>query len=219
MISNPEGVEFLVACDVGNTLLGENGAAAIFGPQKGADEDQVGHLELGLATLVQRMGRHDLADKPGAGAAGGLGFGMMAFFTSCGRESTSSSTRPVCAERLIGSDLCITGEGRLDAQSLAGKTTIGVARICKEMNVPCIAITGSIGLGAEEAISKGMTSYFSICPYPMSMKRFGRECPRSDRRLHGQRPANLAPRPTRGEVCSNSSAAASSFSRSCSPPD
>src|SRR5439155_9679691 len=73
-------------------------------------------------------------------------------------------------ERLVGADLCITGEGKLDAQSLAGKTPLGVARLCRELNVPCIALAGTIGQGADAALEEGVTSYFSICDGPISLQ-------------------------------------------------
>jgi glycerate kinase len=164
------GIEFIVACDVGNPLLGENGAAAIFAPQKGANAQQVAQLEQGLTELVRRTGRADLADPPGAGAAGGLGFGMMLFFGATlrpGIEIVIEATR--LRARLKGADLCITGEGKLDAQSLAGKTTIGVAQVCKEMGIPCIAIAGSIGPGAEKSLDQGVIAYFSVCDGPIDL--------------------------------------------------
>src|SRR5262249_28289910 len=107
---------------------------------------------------------------PGAGAAGGLGFGMMAFFGAAlrpGIDIVIEATR--LRERLAGADLCISGEGKFDAQSLAGKTTIGVARLCREMNIPCIAIAGAIGPGAAQSLEEGITSYFSICDAPMEL--------------------------------------------------
>jgi glycerate kinase len=164
------GIEFIVACDVGNPLLGRNGAAAIFAPQKGANPEQVRQLEQGLAKLVERTSRADLAEAPGAGAAGGLGFGMMAFFDAKlvpGIEIVIEATH--LRQRLMGCDLCITGEGRLDAQSLAGKTAVGVARLCKQMNIPCIAIAGSLGSGAEQSLAEGVASYFSICDRPQEL--------------------------------------------------
>src|SRR5450432_201246 len=136
-----QGIEFIVACDVGNPLLGPDGAAPIFGPQKGATPEQIDQLESGLTRLLEKTGRHDLANLPGAGAAGGLGFGMMAFFNATLRPGIDIITEAIgLRERLRGADLCITGEGSFDTQSLAGKTTIGVARICKELDVHCIAL-------------------------------------------------------------------------------
>jgi glycerate kinase len=166
------GIEFVVACDVGNPLLGPDGAAPIFGPQKGATVEQIDQLEAGLARLVEKTGRNDVANHPGTGAAGGLGFGMMAFFNaslSPGIEIVLDAVK--LRERLSKADLCITGEGKLDSQSLAGKTTIGVARLCKQLKVPCIALVGQVGsdfLGAEE---EGLTAFYSICDGPMSLEQ------------------------------------------------
>ncbi|HVT88310.1 MAG TPA: glycerate kinase, partial [Tepidisphaeraceae bacterium] len=165
------GIEFIVACDVGNPLLGENGAARIFGPQKGATPEQVQLLEEGLAKLVEQTHRDDLAKSPGAGAAGGLGFGMLAFFAARLQPGIQIVMDAVnLRDRLTNADLCITGEGKLDSQSLAGKTTVGVARLCKEMNVPCIALVGTIGTGIEGAAAEGLTASFSIAPGPITME-------------------------------------------------
>ncbi len=165
-----ENVEFIVACDVGNPLYGRDGAAAIFGPQKGATPAQVEQLDQALRQLATRCGAVHLADTPGAGAAGGLGFGMRAFFGATLRSGVDivlDATR--LRDRLRGADLCLTGEGRLDAQSVFGKTPIGVSRLCKELNIPCIAIVGTIGHGAEACLSEGLTAYFSICNQPMAL--------------------------------------------------
>jgi glycerate kinase len=116
-----QGIEFVVACDVGNPLLGPDGAAPIFGPQKGATTEQIDLLEAGLTKLVERTGRRDLADHPGAGAAGGLGFGMMAFFGATLRPGIQIVLDAVkLQKRLIGADLCITGEGRLRERPPSG---------------------------------------------------------------------------------------------------
>ncbi len=174
-----DGVEFIVACDVANPLSGPNGAARIFGPQKGATPQQVDDLDRALSQLARRIRASDLAHTPGAGAAGGLGFGMLAFFGASLRSGIeivmdASNFR----ERLARADLCITGEGRLDAQSLAGKTAVGVARMCKQLNVPCIALAGSIGAGADQAIEEGLRAYFSICDGPMNLETAIAEAPR-----------------------------------------
>jgi glycerate kinase len=161
------GIEFVVACDVGNPLLGPDGAAAVFGPQKGASPEQVAQLEEGLAKLVEKTGREDLVEAPGAGAAGGLGFGMMAFFGATLRPGIDIVIDALkLRDRLKGADLCITGEGQLDESSLAGKTTIGVARLCQELGVPCIALAGALGAGAKHAREHGITAYFSILRGP-----------------------------------------------------
>ncbi|HEY7088269.1 MAG TPA: glycerate kinase [Tepidisphaeraceae bacterium] len=166
------GIEFTVACDVGNPLLGPDGAAAIFGPQKGATPEQVDQLESGLSRLVEKTGRHDLADKPGAGAAGGLGFGMMAFFNATLRPGIQIMIDALrLRERLKGADLCITGEGKLDSQSLAGKTSIGVAQLCKEMNIPCIALAGAVDSAIETmAKEQGLTASFAIARGPTTLE-------------------------------------------------
>lgn len=164
------GIEFIVACDVGNPLLGPDGAAPIFGPQKGATPQQIDQLETGLARLVDRTSRPDLASRPGAGAAGGLGFGMMAFFGATlqpGIEIIGNAVR--LRERLEGIDLCITGEGRFDHQSLSGKTTIGVASLCKEKHIPCIILAGSVESGVD-LTNTGVTSAMSICDRPMPLE-------------------------------------------------
>src|SRR5262249_49330540 len=140
-----DGVEILVACDVSNPLYGPNGAAAVFGPQKGATAEQIAELDGALRRLAERIGKTDLAQVAGAGAAGGVGFGMLEFFAATVRPGIEIVIEAVrLRERLKGADLCLTGEGRLDASSLGGKTPIGVARVCREMGVRCVAIAGMI---------------------------------------------------------------------------
>lgn len=137
-------VKITVACDVINPLFGDNGAAPIFGPQKGATPQQVEELDALLKQLATRCGKLAEAETPGAGAAGGLGFAMLAFFNAQLRPGFDIVADAVnLRDRLRGADLCITGEGRLDASSLGGKAAVGVARLCKELNVPCVAIVGS----------------------------------------------------------------------------
>ncbi len=165
-----QGVEFVVACDVGNPLLGPDGAAAVFGPQKGATPEQVAQLEVGLEKLSHKTRRQDLADRPGAGAAGGLGFGMMAFFDATLRPGIDIVMETLgLRERLKGADLCVTGEGRFDGQSAHGKTPVGVARLCAELDVPCVVVAGSIGPGAEQSAAHGVSAVFSACEGPTSL--------------------------------------------------
>ena len=173
-----DGIEITVACDVSNPLFGPAGAAAIFGPQKGATPAQVAHLDSALQQLAEQMGMTDLADRPGAGAAGGLGFGMLAFFGAQlqpGVEIVASAVQ--LRDRLRGVDLCITGEGRLDGQSASGKTVVGVARACHEVGVPCIVLAGSIDEGADAILAEGVTAYFGICDRPMSLDTALHEAP------------------------------------------
>lgn len=150
-----------VACDVDHPLIGPRGAARVFGPQKGATTEQVEQLDCALEQLSMRVPwGFELREKPGAGAAGGLGFGMMAFFGAKLRPGFEIVAEAVnLEERLKGADLCITGEGRLDASSMGGKTAIGVARICKRLGVRCVALVGSAGEGAEAALAEGLTAY------------------------------------------------------------
>jgi glycerate 2-kinase len=165
-------IKITVACDVTNPLFGENGAARIFGPQKGATPEQVLQLDAALRQLATRNNKLDFASIPGAGAAGGLGFGMMAFFGAelrSGVDIVLEATQ--LRARLKNADLCITGEGRLDSQSLSGKTVIGVARLCKAANIPCIALGGSIDPDMEAALIEGLTAWFSICDGPMTLEQ------------------------------------------------
>jgi glycerate kinase len=175
-------IEILVACDVTNPLYGPDGAAHVFGPQKGATPEQVEQLDARLRALADELVAHDLANHPGAGAAGGLGFGMMAFFGATlrpGVEIIIEATR--LRDRLRGADLCLTGEGKLDAQSLAGKTAVGVARLCMTLNVPCIAIAGAlqidsqalrrIGFAAARAISESVPLEESMRNAPALIER------------------------------------------------
>jgi glycerate kinase len=157
------GVEILVACDVSNPLTGPSGAAAVYGPQKGATPEMVRLLDEGLAHLAQRSGAPQLAEHPGAGAAGGLGFAMLTFFSAQlrpGIELVMEATH--LRRRLANADLCITGEGRFDESSLAGKAPVGVARACAEAGVPCIALVGSVSLSAGAKLPAGLTAVFPI---------------------------------------------------------
>lgn len=134
-----------VACDVDNPVLGPNGATAIFGPQKGADAATRRILEDFLAHLVKVTGATDLAETPGAGAAGGLGFGLMHFLGAelhPGFDLVSEALD--LPGRISRADLVITGEGSLDSQSLSGKGPVGIARLARHQGKPMIAVAGHI---------------------------------------------------------------------------
>jgi glycerate 2-kinase len=154
------------ACDVANPLLGEGGAARVFGPQKGASEDEVELLEDGLSHLVEHIRTAigvDVAAVPGAGAGGGLGAGLVAFFDAELRPGFDliadvSGLHDV----LRGADAVITGEGRLDRQSLGGKTAIGVARAARTAGVPCHIIAGAVELDDADVRSEGISSVVSL---------------------------------------------------------
>ena len=167
-----ERVRIRVACDVVNPLFGPAGAALVFGSQKGATPQQVRWLDDALRGLAERTGKLAEAQTPGAGAAGGLGFGMLAFFGAAlqsGAAIIIEATR--LRERLAGTDLCITGEGRLDEGSLHGKAPIAVARLCKEIGVPCVAVVGSVGEGAELSRREGLRDYLAISDGSLSLEK------------------------------------------------
>lgn len=165
-----DGVETVVACDVNNPLLGPNGAAAVFAPQKGARPAQVPILEAGLARLAEVLRRdHDLdvAERAGAGAAGGLGAGLMAF---CNGQLESGVDLVMdlvdLRQRLTGADLVITGEGQTDAQTAGGKVCAGIAREAARQGIPCVILSGAIEEPLDELRRQGATSIFSISPGP-----------------------------------------------------
>ncbi len=147
-----ERVRIDVACDVSNPLCGENGAAAVYGPQKGATPRQMIELDAALLELARRNDKLQQANLPGAGAAGGLGFAMAAFFGATLNSGVEMVIDAVgLRQRLAGADVCLTGEGRLDRSTLSGKAVIGVARICRDAGIPCIALAGSIEPGVDFA--------------------------------------------------------------------
>jgi glycerate kinase len=161
-----------VACDVDNPLCGSSGASAIYGPQKGATPDMVESLDAGLshlAELIERDIGRSVRELPGAGAAGGLGAGLVAFLGARLRPGIDIVTDTVrLAERIAGADLVITGEGQLDGQSMMGKVVHGVGRIARQLNIPVIAICGSIGPGADTSLEL-IDAYVSIVNRPMSL--------------------------------------------------
>jgi len=155
-------VELVVACDVTNPLAGPRGAAAVYGPQKGATPQQVESLDAGLAHLAALLPDID-ADAPGMGAAGGLGFGLVAFCNAKlerGIELVLDAVR--FDQRVEGADLVITGEGRLDGQSIQGKTCLGVAKAAAKHHVPTIALIGSLGPEVEKTLDHGLPAYHPL---------------------------------------------------------
>ena len=161
-----KNVEIITMCDIDNPLYGENGAAYIFGPQKGADENMVKELDAGLrhiAGVIEKDMGEKIAGQKGAGAAGGMGAGMVAFFGSklqMGIETVLDTVK--FDELLSDADLVITGEGKIDHQSIRGKVVIGIAKRSKEKNVPLVAIVGDIGNGIDKAYELGVSGIFSI---------------------------------------------------------
>ena len=177
--SRVERMEIVVACDVTNPLFGPDGAAVVYGPQKGASPAAVRELDDNLRSLAARMNKLDIARTPGAGAAGGLGFGMLAYFGATLRLGAEIIAGAVgLRARLTGADLCITGEGRMDDQSVSGKTAIAVARLCRELGVPCVALVGSMGEKIHLVYDEGITACFPICDGPMDLATAMRDAPR-----------------------------------------
>jgi glycerate 2-kinase len=170
-----DGVEIAVACDVTNTLCGPHGASAVYGPQKGATPGMVERLDQNLAhfaAIVERDLGVAIKDLPGSGAAGGLGGGLVAFAggkLEPGVELIIDAVK--LAQRLENTDLCLTGEGTIDAQSAFGKTAVGVARLARSLHCPTLALAGSIGPGAQAVLDHGIDAYFSICPGPLSLEQ------------------------------------------------
>jgi len=164
------GIEIIALVDVTNPLYGPIGAPRVFGPQKGATPAIVDQLDAELKNLSIRTSKQTEAAHPGAGAAGGLGFGILAFLRGSivnGFDCIADTVH--LRDRLKGVDLCITSEGRLDSQTAHGKAVIGVARLCQAQQVPCIALVGSIAEDVDSLAAQGLTAQFSICRGPMSL--------------------------------------------------
>ncbi|MDO9533763.1 MAG: glycerate kinase [Bacillota bacterium] len=167
-------IDIRVACDVNNSLTGPRGASYIYGPQKGASPEMVQQLDEGLkhyAAIISRDLGKDVDNIHGAGAAGGLGAGLMAFINGRLTPGIELVMEIVGLEKkLIGCDLIFTGEGRLDSQSAFGKVPVGVVRKAKKFDIPVVVIAGSISDDADLLHEEGITAYFSILNAPMSLQ-------------------------------------------------
>ncbi len=165
----------VAATDVTNPLCGPDGASAVFGPQKGASGEVVSELDAALANfarIVQRDVGVDVADRPGAGAAGGLGAGLMAFAGA----QLQSGIDMVCQvldfdSHLAGADLVITGEGRADRSTIFNKAPVGVARHAQAHGVPTVLLAGGLGPGHEELYGHGIAAVLCIADRPMSFEQ------------------------------------------------
>ncbi|OIK09824.1 glycerate kinase [Bacillus sp. MUM 13] len=156
------------ACDVDIPLTGEKGASAIFGPQKGADREMVvlldNNLERYAAVIEKELGKK-VKDVPGSGAAGGLGAGLLAFLPAELKRGSKIIIEAVnLMEHIRDASILITGEGKIDDQTLLGKTPIGAARLARTFNVPVIAIAGNVSYNSEEFTQQGINAVFSIVP-------------------------------------------------------
>ena len=167
-------METVVACDVNNPLTGKEGASHVYGPQKGATPEMIEELDANLAhfnKIVQRDLSKSVGDVPGAGAAGGLGAGLMAFLNASlksGIEIVTEATQ--LSKQFAGADLVITGEGQINFQTVFGKTPVGVAKVAKTHNIPVIAIAGSIADRSDGVYNAGIDAMVDIVPEPMSLE-------------------------------------------------
>lgn len=173
-IAETDTTDTVVACDVNNPLTGPEGASHVYGPQKGATPAIIETLDAHLAhfdaVLTQTLGRSFNAI-PGAGAAGGLGAGLMAFLNAELRLGVDIMIDAVkLNERIKGASLVFTGEGQLDFQTVFGKTPVGVAKVAKAYNIPVIAIAGGIAEGAEAVYDAGIDAMLGIVHEPMSLE-------------------------------------------------
>ena len=169
-----KNTEIVVACDVDNPLCGTRGASAVFGPQKGATPEMVQQLDAGLAKYAscarQATGR-DVAEKAGAGAAGGLGAGLMFFTPAQLKPGVEIVLDAVGFSDIVrDADFVITGEGRTDFQTAFGKAPVGVAKVAKTHGVPVFCISGGLGEGADDVLAQGIDAVMSICDRPLSLE-------------------------------------------------
>ena len=171
----------MVACDVSNPLTGPTGASRVYGPQKGADPEMVEKLDSNLrnmAAVIRDQLGIDVDSIPGAGAAGGLGAGMIAFL---GGELVAGVTAIADVtgldEAIEKADLVITGEGKIDSQTRWGKTPFGVAAFAKKHGKPVVAVAGTVGEGAHELFDHGIDTIFPILDAPMDLEEAIRKTP------------------------------------------
>lgn len=165
--------EILVACDVSNPLIGPNGASAIYGPQKGATPEMVQQLDAALknyAQIIRKQFNIDIENIPGAGAAGGLGGGLVAF-TGAKLVSGFQLVAEILdiENQIAKADFVITAEGKLDAQTVNGKAPFGVAQLAKKHKKAVIGIAGTLGNGHEKLYDSGFDLLISIVNKPLSL--------------------------------------------------
>ncbi|ETT69211.1 glycerate kinase [Paenibacillus sp. FSL H8-0457] len=163
-----QDVEVEVACDVTNPLCGETGASHVFGPQKGATPEMIEQLDRNLrnyaGVMKQQLGK-DIIDYPGAGAAGGLGGGLMVFLNGTLKKGIDMVVDYTgLEEKVRQADMVWTGEGGMDFQTQYGKTPLGVARVAKKHGKPVVALAGRVGDGIDVLYDQGMDAIFGIMP-------------------------------------------------------
>lgn len=172
--SRLEETVVLVACDVDNPLCGLHGASAVYGPQKGATPEMIDELDHALehyAEIARLTTGKDVAQRLGAGAAGGLGAGLMIFTPAEFRPGIEIVLEATGFEVKVQlADLVITGEGRTDFQTTNGKAPVGVARLARKHQVPTVCLSGGLGLGHEDVLEQGIAGIMSIVPQPMTLE-------------------------------------------------
>ncbi len=167
-------IEIVVACDVSNPLLGPNGASEVYAPQKGATREMVHKLDLALANfhrVLKRETGKDVANVPGAGAAGGLGYGLLACLNAKLERGIEIVLRETnFHQRVLDASVVLTGEGKMDGQTIYGKTPIGVAKAAKQTGSKVIALCGTLENGYEAVFDYGIDAAFSITHGPEELE-------------------------------------------------
>lgn len=167
--------EILVACDVDNPLCGIRGASHVFGPQKGATAEDIQFLDVSLkhyANCIKQQFNIDVLDQAGAGAAGGMGAALMAFTNATLKPGIELVLEAVQLNQFMrNTDLVITGEGRIDEQTVFGKTPMGVAKVAKQFGIPVIGIAGSLGKNHQAVYGCGIDAVFAAVPSAMSLQQ------------------------------------------------
>jgi len=166
--------EFQVACDVNNPLFGKNGASYIYGAQKGASAADIVQLDSKLEHFAHITKKNDygsFSEVEGAGAAGGMGFAFLSFLNASLQPGIQLMLKQIrLKDKLKNANFLITGEGKIDQQSSMGKVIDGIGGLCKEENIPCIALTGDSSESNEDVHNKGVSCVFSILNSPLSLK-------------------------------------------------
>lgn len=176
-------IEIEVACDVNNPLTGLDGASYIYGPQKGADEEQIKELDQNLkhfAEIIRKDLDIDIEKEPGAGAAGGVGGALLAFLGAELRSGGELITEWLALEDIIKDvDLVITGEGGINHQTVYGKTPVIVSKLAKKYQIPVIALAGSISEGYEKVYEHGIDVIFSVLSEVTDLKEALKTAPQN----------------------------------------
>jgi len=166
--------KIMVACDVDNPLCGPKGASAVYGPQKGATAEMVSQLDEALekyALIAQQVTGKSVMEYPGAGAAGGLGAGLLLFTNAQLRPGVDIVLQIMDFSNLVANaQLVITGEGQTDFQTAYGKAPVGVSKLAKQYNVPVLCLSGGLGIGADDVLNHGIDGLMSITPQPMTLE-------------------------------------------------